>query len=163
MSFNPISYQWQRCAPSCPKPFTNRTQIKTQLFYINRIIYSPTILAAKLTILLQLIRIFAPSKRGLVYRLFQSLIWLNACFYIANVLSVIFQCSPIDKAWLASTPGSCVDTNLNLVITGSINVISDVLILLLPLWTIWHLELPVRAKLGVSVAFGAGILYVITV
>lgn len=128
-----------------------------KLYYINRIFYSPTILAAKLTILLQLMRIFAPIKRGLVYWLIQALIWLNAGFYLANVLSVIFQCTPVRKAWNPSMPGVCVDTNLNLVVTGAINVLSDALILLLPLWTIWHLKMPTQRKLGVSVVFAAGI------
>lgn len=67
----------------------------SKLLYINRLWYSPTILAAKLTILLQLMRIFVPTKRGLVYWLIQTLIWLNVCFYAANVLSVIFQCHPV--------------------------------------------------------------------
>ncbi len=129
-----------------------------KLFYINRIFYSPTILTAKLTILLQMMRIFVPTKRGLVYWLIQAFMWLNVLFYTGNVLSIIFQCSPIHKAWISSTPGHCVDTNLNLVVTGTINVISDVLILILPLWTIWHLKMDIRAKLSVSVVFVAGIL-----
>lgn len=128
------------------------------MFYINRIFYSPTILAAKLTILLQLKRIFVPTKCGLVFWLIQTLVWLNVSFYLANVLSVIFQCSPVHKAWNKSIQGTCVDTNLNLIVTGAINVLSDVLILLLPLWTIWHLKLPIQKKLSVSVAFAAGIL-----
>lgn len=128
-----------------------------KLFYVNRIFYSPTILTAKLTILLQMMRIFVPTKRGLVYWLIQAFMWLNVLFYTANVLSVIFQCSLINKAWISSTPGHCVDTNLNLVVTGTINVISDVLILILPLWTIWHLKMNIRAKLSVSVVFVAGI------
>ncbi|KAK0516092.1 hypothetical protein JMJ35_002126 [Cladonia borealis] len=110
-----------------------------------------------LTILLQMMRIFVPTKRGLVYWLIQAFMWLNALFYTANVLSVIFQCSPIHKAWISSIRGHCVDTNLNLVVTGTINVISDVLILILPLWTIWHLKMDIRAKMSVSVVFMAGI------
>ncbi len=129
-----------------------------QLFYINRIFYSPTILAAKLTILLQLMRIFVPTKSGIVYWLILVLIWGNVCFYTANVLSVIFQCHPLPKAWETTIPGKCVNSNLNLLVTGSINVVSDILMLLLPLWTIWHMKLPIRAKVNVSIAFGAGIL-----
>lgn len=47
---------------------------------------------------LQIMRIFVPTKRGLVFRLIQILIWLNVSFYTANVLSVIFQCVPVPKA-----------------------------------------------------------------
>lgn len=133
-----------------------------KILYINRVCYSPTILAAKVTVLVQLMRIFVPLKRGLVYRIIQTLIWLNISFYLANVLSVILQCSPVPKAWNASIQGHCVNTNLNLIVTGTINVISDVLILLLPLWTIWHLKLPIQKKLSVSAAFAAGILYAIS-
>ena len=75
------------------------------------------------------------------------------------MLSVIFQCSPIRKAWLGpAVAGHCVDTNLNLVITGSINVVSDVLILMLPIWTIWHLNMSMKAKASVMAAFAVGIL-----
>ena len=128
-----------------------------RLFYINRLFYSPAILAAKLTILLQLMRIFVPTKSGIVYWLILGLIWGNVCFYTANLLSVIFQCHPIPKAWESSIPGKCDNPNLNLLVTGSINVVSDILMLLLPLWTIWHMKLPIRAKVNVSIAFGAGI------
>ena len=106
-------------------------------------------------------RIFVPTKRGLVFRLFQILVWLNVSFYVANVLSVIFQCTPVPKVWNTSMPGTCINTSLNFIITGVINVVSDVLIMLLPLWTIWHLKLPIQKKLSVSTVFAAGILYVI--
>lgn len=139
-------------------PVDGRTNERPKLLYVNRTFYSPTILAAKLTILLQIMRIFVPTKRGLVFRLIQILIWLNVSFYTANVLSVIFQCVPGPTAWNASITGACVDTNINLIVTGTINVLSDVLILLLPLWTIWHLKLPVQKKLSVSAVFAAGIL-----
>ncbi|KAL8722274.1 MAG: hypothetical protein Q9225_001221, partial [Loekoesia sp. 1 TL-2023] len=131
------------------------------LFYVNRIFYLPTILAAKLTILFQLLRIFVPpiAKRGLIAFLAHTLIALNIVFYAANVLSSIFLCNPIEKAWNKFSPGTCVSANLNLVSTGSINVVSDVLILFLPLWSIWHLGMPIRERLGVSVVFAAGVLY----
>ena len=102
-----------------------------------------------------------PTKRGLVFWLIQILIWLNASFYLANVLSFVFQCNPVPKAWDASIKGSCINTNINLIVTGATNVLSDILILLLPLWTIWHLKLPFQKKLSVSAAFTAGILYTI--
>jgi hypothetical protein len=48
---------------------------------------------------------------------------------------------------------------VNFLASGIINVLSDILILILPLWTIWHLKMPIQKKLSVSAAFAAGILY----
>ena len=107
-------------------------------------------------------RIFVPTKRGLVYQLIQILIWLNVSFYLANVLSIIFHCTPVQKAWIPSIHGVCTNANLNLIVTGTINVLSDILILILPIWTIWHLRISVEKKLSVSSVFAAGILYATT-
>ena len=126
--------------------------------YINRLFYSPTILAAKVTILLQLQRIFvSPTKRGLVFWAIQISLWLNVGFYVANVISVVVQCQPIAKAWDASLPGTCLDSRLNFIVTGVINVVSDVVILLRPLWAIWHLRMSIKKKLSVSTVFAVGI------
>ena len=113
--------------------------------------------------MVQVICIFAPTNRGLVYRITHTLIWLNVIFYVANVLTVIFQCSPISKAWDRSIAGKCINTNQNQIGTGTINVISDLLILFLPLWAIWHLQLPVQKKISVSSIFAVGILYAISI
>ncbi|KAL2037557.1 hypothetical protein N7G274_009669 [Stereocaulon virgatum] len=128
-----------------------------KLNYFTRVYYAPTILAAKLTILLQLMRIFVTTKRGLVFRLIQFLIWSNVCFYIGHLLVIIFQCTPVPKAWNASIGGHCIAKNVGLLASSTINVLSDVLILILPLWTIWHLKMPIQKKVSVSAAFAAGI------
>lgn len=143
-------HQWD-----VPKP---QIKLILRLLYVNRIFYSPTILAAKLTILLQLIRLFERTKSILVFRLFKTLIWLNVLFYAANILTVIWQCTPIHKAWDGSSiPGTCINTNLNFMITGSINVLSDLLILILPLWVVWHLRMPIQMKTNISTIFAVGV------
>ena len=106
-------------------------------------------------------RIFVPrNTRGLVFWMIQGLIALNTCFYLANDLSILFQCNPIPKVWDSSIDGTCVNTSLNFITTGVINVISDALIFALPLWAIWHLQMPIKKKLSVSAIFATGILYV---
>lgn len=72
-------------------------------------------------------RIFVPTKCGLMSWLIQMLVWVNLSFCLAKVLSVIFQCSPVSKVWDESIPGACIDANLNLIVTGVVNVLSDVL------------------------------------
>lgn len=107
-------------------------------------------------------RIFVPRGiRDVVFWMIQGLIALNVCFYLANELTIAFQCNPIAKAWDSSIPGKCILTSLNPIITSVINVLSDVLILALPIWAIWHLQkVPTKKKLSVSAIFATGILYV---
>ena len=46
------------------------------------------------------------------------------------------------------------------VVTATINVFSDIVIIVLPLFKVWRLKLPVRRKIGVGAVFATGILYV---
>ena len=124
-------------------------------------LYSPTLLLSKLTLLFQLERMFTPTKTGAVFLVIRGLVWLNVGFYIANILSIIFQCTPVQKAWKPSLPGKCLNSEINYIVTSGINILSDVSILILPLWAIRHLQVPLSRKLGVAAIFAAGILYVI--
>lgn len=51
---------------------------------------------------------------------------------IANIFTIIFQCSPIEKAWLLTSPGTCL--NIQNAYTGFaiLNIVLDVLIPIVP-------------------------------
>lgn len=117
---------------------------------------------AKVTVLLQIMRLFVATKQGLVYWTIQVVIWLNVLFYLANLLAIIFQCTPVEKAWNPVLDGTCFNTVVNFIVTTALNIVSDFMILLLPLWAIWHLQIPLPKKLGVASIFAVGILYVFT-
>ena len=74
------------------------------------------------------------------------------------MLFEIFECTPREKIWNPSLPGTCINIQLSFVITAVINIVSDVTILLLPLAWIWQLQMPVTRKLGVSAVFATGLL-----
>jgi hypothetical protein len=116
-------------------------------------------MVAKVTVLLQIKRIFVTSKRDILYWCIQVSIFLNVFFYLANVLSIIFQCTPVQKAWNPTLDGGCFNTAVNFIVTAGLNIGSDLMILLLPLWAIWHLQIPLQRKLGVALIFATGILY----
>ncbi|MCJ1317038.1 hypothetical protein MMC15_002359 [Xylographa vitiligo] len=118
--------------------------------------YVPTIYLAKLSIILQCIKIFAPAKKGLIYWTSQFLIWFNAMFYLAIFLSNIFQCWPVSAAWLPARGSTCINVNFSIIVSAAINVLSDFTILILPLYAIWHLQMPRHRKVSVSFAFLAG-------
>ena len=132
-----------------------------QYSWLAEVLYTPAIWLAKASVLFQLIRIFTPMKTGLVYWACHTLIWSNFAFYIATFLVVVFQCHPIDEAWNPNYEGHCLDRNTILVTSAAINVFSDLLNLLLPIWAIWHLQMSPKRKLGVTALFATGLLYVL--
>jgi len=119
--------------------------------------YGPAVTCAKVAILLQLDKIFAGAYKGLVRWGIQIVLYLNIMFYISVTVAVIFECVPRAKAWDPTVPGHCVNQNVLLTSTGPANLISDFLIFFLPVWAIWHLQMPFSRKFGASAAFTIGL------
>ena len=101
--------------------------------------------------------IFAPTKTGLVYWAFHALIWGNLVFYVSAWLTVVFQCVPQTKIWDPEHhAGHCINIHTAYAATGAFNVVSDLLMLLLPMFAIWHLHMEPKRKLGVAAVFATG-------
>ncbi|KAL8724362.1 MAG: hypothetical protein Q9166_007998 [cf. Caloplaca sp. 2 TL-2023] len=121
------------------------------------IVYGPTVWLAKLVILLQYLHIFCPTRRGFLFWAIQTLIWSNFIFYFADIFVMIFICSPREKIWNFLLPGHCLNAMANLITTGAWNVFSDVMILILPFYAIWHLQMPLKRKASVGLVFASGL------
>ncbi|MCJ1469836.1 hypothetical protein MMC07_008478 [Pseudocyphellaria aurata] len=123
-------------------------------------LYAPLIFVTKLSILLQYIRIFVPARTGLRYYLIHTLIWLNLIYYIINFFVGLFSCTPRRKIWIPSVPGHCLNSAASFTSAAAVNVLSDVTMLVLPIFCISVLQVPLCRKVAVSVAFATGILSV---
>ncbi|KAE8157854.1 hypothetical protein BDV40DRAFT_304749 [Aspergillus tamarii] len=121
-----------------------------------QIIYGPIIFITKLSILLLFLRVFAPSFKGITYLLIQLLIWLNFLFYFADTILKIFECTPRSKIWDEHVPGHCININGPILAASIFNVVSDFLILLLPIVCVWRLQMTFKKKICTSAVFVAG-------
>jgi hypothetical protein len=122
------------------------------------ILYIPALFATKLAILLQLIRIFIPDHTRPVYFFMQGLIYLNLAFYTAVFLIEMFACTPRERIWNPFIAGHCINIKFSFVVTASFNVVSDLSILIFPIFWVWRLQLPLRRRLAVSAVFATGVL-----
>ncbi|CAJ2509355.1 Uu.00g143810.m01.CDS01 [Anthostomella pinea] len=139
-------------------------------YYINILscIYAPTTLAAKLSVLLQIKRIFTTGARDRVYWAIVVSIAANSLFYTAECSIHVFSCWPRERILDPRVPGHCLYNVEDGVIErvflanvgpGTANFFSDVFALALPAWAIWKLQMPVRRKLEEAYAvFGVGAL-----
>ena len=115
-------------------------------------------LAARIALVMQLMRIFAPTKSGVYYWSFQLMIVINTLFWISYEIALIFVCLPQDKLWHPEKPGHCINDQGLLFSVSIINVVSDISALILPIAAIWHLQMPVKRKIGASLVFAIGVL-----
>lgn len=140
--------------PSWPKI---QTLIVRQIANIVCIIYVLLMLIIKSAVLLQYLRIFIPQRNKSFY-LAWILIAINIVFNIGLALALAFQCIPRRKIWSPWLPGRCINVGATLMISAVSNTVTDFATLLLPMYTIWNLQLPLKRKLGISAVFTIGLL-----
>ncbi|KAK2594784.1 hypothetical protein QQS21_007531 [Conoideocrella luteorostrata] len=66
---------------------------------------------------------------------------LVAGFYASTSIAKIWECSPREKIWNASIPGTCLDLQLILNMSGAFNMVTDYLILLIPVQAVRKLKI----------------------
>ena len=128
---------------------------------LSSIVYGPTIFFIKLSILLQYLRIFVPNRK-LNMTLFigvQACIWSILIFYLVDTVFEIALCTPREKIWNPlMTTGHCFNGYASFQATGIFNVMSDFAILLLPMPTLWKLQMPRKRKFLMMAVFATGFL-----
>ncbi|CAD6589656.1 MAG: hypothetical protein ASARMPREDX12_003920 [Alectoria sarmentosa] len=119
------------------------------------IFYCVCVTLTKISILLFYYRLFGVNK-NFKYACYVVLT-LVTCWCIAIVLTVLFQCIPVEAAWIRPYPHSkCINSNASLLGTAITNVILDIVILVLPMVPIWSLSLTVRQKVTLTAIFLLG-------
>ena len=126
-------------------------------------LYSGAMMSIKAAILLEWMSIFSPNRmRDKFWWACSVTLVLNTLFYIAVIITENASCRPYVKIWdKLGTRGSCRVDGVELMVAGSaIDVFSNLVILVLPQVSIWRLRMSVAKRVGVSVVFAMGVLYV---
>jgi hypothetical protein len=142
-------------------PFANITRILVA-FFANEMLYVVHISATKLSVCFFFIRIFNTSS--VFRRITYPVIGLNIFIAVFFVVIIIFQCgNKVHLAWTgwaAEEPGRCLDIYKLVLGNGIINLVMDVVIIGLPIYETYQLQLSRSKKLGVTVMFAMGFVYV---
>ncbi|KAJ4190972.1 hypothetical protein NW755_005184 [Fusarium falciforme] len=82
-----------------------------------------------------------------------------AISYLAVFLTVTFGCFPTRKNWqVVPDPGEkCTFRRQNLVVTTVLNVLTDSMILGIPLPLLWKLQIPLRRKIVIGLLLSSGL------
>jgi len=84
-----------------------------------------------------------------------------AAWSIATILTGCFICRPFAMNWDPTIPGGkCGNQVLSFTVTGVLNLITDVMVLVLPLPYLARLQMELYKKLVLIGVFSVGLLYV---
>ncbi|KAI0914356.1 hypothetical protein F4823DRAFT_572941 [Ustulina deusta] len=150
---NFIGIRWQDVPPHDPIPGLVWN-------YAIEILYNPILALVKTSILLFLQRLFGqrPGVRRFI-------VWMNTAnigMLIGVFFATILQCIPINKTWEPALEGTCIDRRILFTVSSSFNILTDMLMLALPLSIFINLKIPRRTKIALMVVFLLGFLTTIT-
>ncbi|CAI6092811.1 unnamed protein product [Clonostachys chloroleuca] len=143
----------------------NYDQIITALkfFYVSEILYLVALGLCKVSIVVFYLRIFNDKTfRIASYATLGVVVFPS----IVMVFVQIFQCRPLELVWLGWRlqfyRDQCMDIHTLVYIAAGLSIFQDVVIIALPLPSIFKLKVDTRAKWGIFVMFNLGVLVVIT-
>ena len=116
-----------------------------------------------MAILLQYLKMFAPCRSVNKLMFFGAWATMISTFiaYVFFMFWTLFYCAPRKMIWFKLTPGGkCHDVNDIILSQGAFNMISDIVILILPSASLWRLNVPLSRKIFVTLMFATGLLYV---
>jgi hypothetical protein len=125
--------------------------------YIATLLYCPMALFVKIALLSILTRIFAPYRNKVFF--IYGLLGALCVYYTIALIIKIRICYPIPYYWLGDElegGGTCLDQTAALIADSVISVVSDIIILILPLPLTWSLQMSKNKKLRVMGLLGAG-------
>ena len=77
-------------------------------------------------------------------------------YSLAQVFFDIFQCVPISSAWNPSETGKCLPYGALVLAMGIVNIITDVIMLVLPMPLLWKLNVSKSRKWMLMIMFSLG-------
>lgn len=125
---------------------------------VAEILYAFNLGWTKLSLLLMYYRIFRVPY-------FKKMAWVVGTFVMAWVVCItflfVFICVPVEKLWYPDLPGRCINQVGTWIANAASTIMTDLIILLMPVHPMWKVQLKVREKLGLVAAFGLGFLSVL--
>lgn len=131
----------------------SRSLTLPQTAIIAEVIYNPPITCVKLSVLFLYRRLFPSNNLKKALGIIGAFV---LSYNTAAVFVVIFQCYPIEANWDPTVSGQCVNYGDFVLVNGVLNILSDFIILCLPLPILWRLQVSTNQKWVLSGMFLLG-------
>ena len=88
---------------------------------------------------------------------------LTMCYFTSVILEAFLLCRPVAYNWDKSVRGTCGFEGLAFLLQGTMNLIIDFGVIIMPIPMLWRLQMPFPKKVGIAAMFSVGVLYVLSV
>lgn len=118
------------------------------------VMYGPTAFLTKVSLLWIMTRVFKPFRKSVIFIYFFMVIML--LYYIPAVIVKIRICDPIRRFWNHDVDGTCLDQAAIILADVVVSVVSDFIVLSVPIPLTMKLQMPNKKKMRVMAILGAG-------
>ncbi|KAK2017316.1 hypothetical protein LZ32DRAFT_665186 [Colletotrichum eremochloae] len=133
-----------------------RREIGSKLSIVNRVFYNSYLWLQKLVLLDVYRRLMFTIRQETIVMWTYGIIFFGT--YAACQVTTFSECDPFHLYWqVIPDPGSCAKAQLQLVVVGVLNIVTDFMLLLLPLPLVFSLKTPWQRKLQLYALFTLGI------
>ncbi|KAF9870670.1 integral membrane protein [Colletotrichum karsti] len=119
-----------------------------------QILWATSLSLCKISILILYTKIFSVRIMIMASKMTAALIIVWA---LTTILLGFFICRPFALNWEPTLDGSCGNQVLSYLVTGTLNLVTDLIVLVLPLSYLWNLHLRLYKKLVLIATFSMGI------
>ncbi|KAI6962023.1 hypothetical protein KC332_g16279 [Hortaea werneckii] len=123
--------------------------------YVIEIFYYFSLFFVKVSILMLYLRLAGNLRTFLYWGAIGTLVIIVAQF-VSTIVVVGTQCMPMATYWDPTVEGTCININDFFYSTNIFTIITDVMIIGLPIATLWKLNCPRAQKYGIMLAFLLG-------
>jgi hypothetical protein len=121
--------------------------------------YNASLAFTKFSILFQYLRIFPGRSFRIACHIMMAVV---ATYSSWAIVSGYVNCVPVAKFWNHDLPGSCLNFEAVWFFNASMNIATDLALLILPMPLLSQLQLPRMQKIALMGVFAIGILVIIT-
>ncbi|POR33811.1 Uncharacterized protein TPAR_06003 [Tolypocladium paradoxum] len=131
-------------------------QIGSQLTLTSRVFYNSYLWLQKLVLL----DLYHRLLRDLPFEkiIIRSYLLVFFASYVAAQVTTFSECHPVRLYWqVVPDPGECVKAQIQLLTLGILNIVTDAMLLVLPIPIVAKLQVPWRRKIQLYVLFALGV------
>ncbi|KAJ5946441.1 hypothetical protein N7454_003280 [Penicillium verhagenii] len=119
-------------------------------------LYGIVLALVKTSIMTFYLRIFGTKRSFRIQvAITMTIVW---CWSASVILETFLLCRPLKYNWDTSIAGVCGDRNATYVVAGVMNLITDLMVMALPMPHIWKLHLGTAKKVALCSVFSMGLL-----
>lgn len=127
----------------------------SKTLFTGSILYTLCIASIKLSILMLYKRLFPVRPMNIAVQVVSLIVIVWAA---CGILAGCFICVPTEKLWNPMIPGGCMDLGKFYYGLQIPNIVTDAIILVMPMHTVWGLPISKAQKTGLSIIFVLGFL-----